>query len=774
RRLSFIKDDMSTGEEDEDLMKDIEEEEQQQIRTLIKFLIQRERFLEKLYSEDESSSASSNQSSASPAPKPNGQGLKLLEFLRREIQSLVTPNSTKVSFENVKPLTSLLFDKTSLELQTQNGWLGDVSSSRAQLIKEISKNIDPSEMIPKFRLFKLLEQAIDLQKHTNLYNFPTLEQAHSQISLFEDIQWDRSNFPNSVIKTLTLHNDEIWYVLFNHTGSLLVSCSKDGTVLVYDVKDDFKLKYQLEGHEKGAMYASFSPSGSLLLTCGMQGQAYLWDITTGKLRTKLDVLDQARVWCCDWINEDEFILGSPDKIVVRYNHVTETIIHKWEGSIVNDLKLTADRKHLICATYSREMEVYDLLTGVKVNTIAVGEKITSITASYSQPNTVLVNVTPNEVQLWDWVQGVLLTKYVGHNQKKYIVRSCFGYDETLVLSGSEDGRVFLWNKEYASLIGCYKAHKTGNTNSVAWCPDTNLLGGCCFVTGGDDGKVQIWGPEMFAGYRFKPDSSVMIAEEFFSKKDFNSLMEEVSVNLTNFFLEDLLSLNKLTLSKLFNLVKLIMTDSMDLDLSSMFFSNCAKVIKPTNLEEAEDNTGNCDNWLQVQGLDGGFTGRNSSSGLLLAWLWLNGEVVRGHPFVIDEFGQVGSDRVWEHNDNLVIFSQFWVFGTVSDTGTQGGPRGTTNQDTFFSDQSSGQVKGVLVIGLVPFVNQISVQHIWDEIITDTFNFVGLRGGVQSLWNSQDGTMRISTNDFDLWILFFQIFGNTGNSTTSTSTSNQSG
>ncbi|KAH3688839.1 hypothetical protein WICPIJ_000174, partial [Wickerhamomyces pijperi] len=65
RRLSFIKDDMSTGEEDEDLMKDIEEEEQQ-IRTLIKFLIQRERFLEKLYSEDESSSASSNQSSASP------------------------------------------------------------------------------------------------------------------------------------------------------------------------------------------------------------------------------------------------------------------------------------------------------------------------------------------------------------------------------------------------------------------------------------------------------------------------------------------------------------------------------------------------------------------------------------------------------------------------------------------------------------------------------------------------------------------------------------
>lgn len=514
RRKSSIKSEMDSSMKDAD-----EVEEDEETRTLIKFLIQRERFLEELFSEceeeeeeyqkegklEEGGSSSVELKVITPSPTPNhAPSLKLLEFIQTDLRSLVSPNTTKITFENIKHLTSLLFDQRSLDLQLINGWYGSVSSSRANLIAEITKHIDPNEMIPKFRLFKLLDQSLSHQKQTNLFNFPSLEQSRGQISLFEDIQWDRTNFPNSHVKTLSLHDDEIWFVLFNHTGSLLVSCSKDGSVLVYDVKEGFKLKYNLEGHDKGAMYASFSPSGSLLLTCGMQGQSFLWDVTTGKLRSKVDVLgNNVRIWCCDWVNEDELILGSPDKVVARYNHTKGIIVQKWEGSIVNDLKLTGDKNHLICGTYTRNMEVYDLKTGEKISTIPVNDKITSITASQSNPSTVLVNVTPDELQLWDWTQGVLLSKYIGHNQRKFIVRSCFGYDETLVLSGSEDGRVFIWNKDFGSLLGCFKAHVKGNTNSVAWCPDQELFGGCCFVTGGDDGKVQVWGPEMFSSHNRK-------------------------------------------------------------------------------------------------------------------------------------------------------------------------------------------------------------------------------------------------------------------------------
>lgn len=429
------------------------------VKKKIKFLIKREKFLECLYSET--------------------SGHIALKILRNEIGTLTTIN-------NIRSLTALLMNKESEQLQKVNGWLQSVENSRILLLNEISRYINPNEMIPKFRLFKLLQQSITHQRSLNLYQFG---EEHTHVSLYEDLKSDKSNFPDTIVKTLTDHKDEVWYVQFSHDGTKLVTTSADHQIHVYDVTQDFKKIHTLSGHEKQVMYASFSPDDKRLLTCSIESKARVWNLETGEAEQVISLMGDSRIWCGDWYPNGEcFVLGSPDKEIILYDANTGQQLHKWEGPIINDLKISSNCK-LIAATYEKNIEVWDLNTKEKLKTIEIGERITSLSVSHRNPNHILINVSPNELQIWDWTRSLLLTKFVGHKQEKYIIRSCYGYDENLVCSGSEDGRVFVWNREFGALLGAFDAHK-GNTNCVTWNPKIKTM----FVTCGDDFIVRIWGP----------------------------------------------------------------------------------------------------------------------------------------------------------------------------------------------------------------------------------------------------------------------------------------
>jgi WD40 repeat protein len=418
----------------------------------IVFLIRRLEFLARLYGTGETASA--------------------LTYLRQEINDLTDP-------KNIRALTSLLMNKGNIELQKQNGWIKDLKTSKEVLIDEVSKYIDPNEMIPKHRLFKLIEQSVQYQRSQNLFQF-----GNARVSLYEDSKPDRTNFPDHCAKVLSDHSDEVWYVSFSHDGRILATASADNSIILYDTSD-FSILRVLSGHDKQVMYVSFSPDDSSILSCSLESHAHLWDVATGELVETMGMSGESRVWCCDWLPDGSgFVLGSPDKEIGVFDSQGH-LDYKLDGSIINDLKVSKDFK-LITVTYEKNIEVWDLLSRQKLKTLAIEQRITSVSVSEKNPNEILINVSPSELQLWDWSRQILLTKYVGHKQEKFVLRSCFGYDESLVISGSEDGRIFVWNKQFGALLTVLDGHK-GNTNCVCWGPGV-------FASSGDDGKVKVWGP----------------------------------------------------------------------------------------------------------------------------------------------------------------------------------------------------------------------------------------------------------------------------------------
>ena len=69
------------------------------------------------------------------------------------------------------------------------------------------------------------------------------------------------------------------------------------------------------------------------------------------------------------------------------------------------------------------------------------------------------SMTKPRIEMWDLETGECIRKFRGHDQKNYILRPSFGgLDERLVICGSEDPNVYIWNKLSAELIARLTGH----------------------------------------------------------------------------------------------------------------------------------------------------------------------------------------------------------------------------------------------------------------------------------------------------------------------------
>ncbi|KAA1102672.1 hypothetical protein PGTUg99_030082 [Puccinia graminis f. sp. tritici] len=101
----------------------------------------------------------------------------------------------------------------------------------------------------------------------------------------------------------------------------------------------------------------------------------------------------------------------------------------------------------------------------------------------------LINQSPNQVLLYSLEEQKLIRRYVGQKQGRFIIRSCFGgLDRNFVLSGSEDGKIYVWHMETGALIEVLAGHGEGTVNAVAW----NSVDPPLFASASDDHTVRIW------------------------------------------------------------------------------------------------------------------------------------------------------------------------------------------------------------------------------------------------------------------------------------------
>jgi WD40 repeat protein len=129
-------------------------------------------------------------------------------------------------------------------------------------------------------------------------------------------------------------------------------------------------------------------------------------------------------------------------------------------------------------------------THEEVGSVYLREEVVSLAIS-KDSQYALVNVRPSELQIWDIARQCLVRRFNGHRLSKHVIGCGFGgIDENFVLSGSEDGKIYIWHRATGRLIETLTGHEGGSVNAVAWHPKDPLTIASC----GDDHTLCIWGP----------------------------------------------------------------------------------------------------------------------------------------------------------------------------------------------------------------------------------------------------------------------------------------
>lgn len=416
-----------------------------------------------------------------------------LMVLRQELTPLHQDTS------RLHALSSLMMCLSVEELKAQAQWDGANGESRTILLSELSKSISPSVMIPEHRLADLLSQVKQSWISNCLYHNTSVSP-----SLYVDHTCDREDFPLTAVHELRDHKDEVWFLKYSHDGTMLATTSKDHSIVIYET-ETYKPIHYLEEHEDGVCYVAWSPDDSKIITCCSQQEssARIWDVKTGDCQVCISDFTYT-VTTAEWApNGEGIVIGSQDtKYGLALWDTAGNLVHKWNEEIrVHDLAITADGSRLAVLLESRIL-VYDFVTKEKIGDWMFDDvKMTSVTMSQDCQH-MLISMIDSKIMLMDIDTGEVVQRYANHIQTQYIIRSSFGgADESFVVSGSEDSRIYIWRTN-GRQVEVLEAH-SGCVNAVAWHPKDPR----CFASAGDDHKVKIWRPTPHDHHPSSPNGS---------------------------------------------------------------------------------------------------------------------------------------------------------------------------------------------------------------------------------------------------------------------------
>jgi tetratricopeptide (TPR) repeat protein len=247
------------------------------------------------------------------------------------------------------------------------------------------------------------------------------------------------------IQRLSGNRDKVTSVCFSTNSKLLASCSRDQTVLIWDVATE-NLFQILMGHTSQINSIKFSHNSHLIASASIDHLIKIWDVNKGRLIKNIYGHEAGVTGVCFSKNSDFLVSSSIDKT-----------LRVWQVDSGKQIFKLTDHTDVV-----REV-------------------------SYS-PNDELIASASGDgtIKIWEFPSCKLLTNIVAHTDQDEVLSISFSNDSSRIASSSYTSQIKIWEVKTGQLLQVLIGH-TKSVNNIMYSPKSDFL-----ASASSDKTVKIW------------------------------------------------------------------------------------------------------------------------------------------------------------------------------------------------------------------------------------------------------------------------------------------
>jgi len=290
--------------------------------------------------------------------------------------------------------------------------------------------------------------------------------------------------PDKVLSSVDAHDGEVFALKWGacdkrYKGEILATGGSDRKIKLWQISSsNIQLKETLVGSNGGI--TSIDIENDNLLASSKDFTSRVWSISDGKLRRTL-------TGHTDGVLTVKF-LGVPNKVVSgsldrtlriwdfnRYA-CTKTL---YPGSTCHDLVSWKGHDVIISGHFDKKIRFWDIRSESSANDILLQGKVTSLDIS-PNANYLLASVRDDTLKLLDLRMNSIVKTYGADGYKiGYDTTRCaFSPDSDYIVTGSNNGSVFIWNTNTGKVEKILKNHHTSAILACAWNLNGTILASC--------------------------------------------------------------------------------------------------------------------------------------------------------------------------------------------------------------------------------------------------------------------------------------------------------
>ncbi|KAJ3254728.1 pre-mRNA-processing factor 17 [Boothiomyces macroporosus] len=284
--------------------------------------------------------------------------------------------------------------------------------------------------------------------------------------------------PKNLIHTWTGHTKGVNAIrFFPKTAHLLLSCSLDHKIKLWDVYRERQCKRTYMGHEKGVRDVQFNNDGTKFLSASYDKFVKLWDTETGQCVQRYPM---KKIPFCLRFNPNEsknnmFLVGSEDRKIYQYDTRSQEVVETYDRHLgpVNSITFCHDNRKFISTSDDKTLRIWEFGIPIVIKFVAESDlhSMPAVTLSYDRKNFACQSLD-NKIYIFS-AEGMLRQNkkkiFQGHLVAGYACQPGWSPDNRFIMSGDSEGKMWFWDYKTTKLYKKFQAHDKVIT-SCLWHP----------------------------------------------------------------------------------------------------------------------------------------------------------------------------------------------------------------------------------------------------------------------------------------------------------------